>query len=313
MVLITHRMDEIFEVCDEAVVLKDGRMSISDSTSNLTKNDLIHAMVGREITQTFPPRKGLAVHAEDPILLVKDLRDGGQLQGVSLEVGKGSIVGIGGLEGQGQRQLARGLFGIDPFTEGKVLLDGKPIVLRQPKEAIAKGIAYIPDDRKLEGLVLPLSVRENMSLRNLGRLSLRGIINPAQEKQQVEYGIARLGVKTASMEQPVRSLSGGNQQKVIFSKWLYEDPKLLILHEPTRGIDIQSKVEIYRLLRELAERGVSILLFTSDMLELIGLSDQIYVLYEGRIVGGVSGEEATEEYIMALSSGQPGNASQERS
>lgn len=312
MVLITHRMDEIFEVCDEVVVLKDGRMSIRDSTSNLTKNDLIQAMVGREISQTFPLRKVWAAVAE-PLLTVTGLHDGKHLHGVSLEVPKGSIVGIGGLEGQGQRQLARGLFGIDPFTEGEVRLDGQTVLLRRPKEAIAKGIAYIPDDRKLEGLVLALSVRENMSMRHYAHISKRGIINKAEEQKQVEYGIARLGVKTATMEQQVRLLSGGNQQKVIFSKWLYQDPKLLILHEPTRGIDVQSKIEIYRLLRELADRGVSILLFTSDMLELIGLSDQIYVLYEGQVLGGISGEEASEEYIMALSSGQVSDAAQKGS
>ncbi len=200
--------------------------------------------------------------------------------------------------------MARGLFGIDPFAGGEIALDCETVKLRKPEEAIVRGIAYIPDDRKLEGLVLPLSVRENMSMMNFGNIARRGIVSAAAERREVERGIANLAVKTSSMEQIVRSLSGGNQQKVIFAKWLYDDPKLLILHEPTRGIDIQSKVEIYRLLRELADRGVSILLFTSDMLELIGLSDRIYVMYEGTIAGAIAGEEATEEKIMTMSSGQ---------
>ncbi|MBN2981861.1 sugar ABC transporter ATP-binding protein [Cohnella algarum] len=303
LILITHRMDEIFEICDEAVVLKDGRMTKTDKTSALTKNDLIQAMVGREITQTFPPRSAGAASGK-PMLKLADVHDGGRLRGVSLEVPRGAIVGVGGLEGQGQRQLARGLFGIDPFAGGEIALDGETVKLRKPEEAIARGIAYIPDDRKLEGLVLPLSVRENMSMMNFGNIARRGIVSAAAERREVERGIANLAVKTSSMEQIVRSLSGGNQQKVIFAKWLYDDPKLLILHEPTRGIDIQSKVEIYRLLRELADRGVSILLFTSDMLELIGLSDRIYVMYEGTIAGAIAGEEATEEKIMTMSSGQ---------
>ncbi|MDB5055817.1 MAG: hypothetical protein JWM44_3867 [Bacilli bacterium] len=303
IILITHRMEEIFQICDEAVVLKDGRMTKTEKVSNLTRDDLIQAMVGREVTQTFPPKRSLGTPCE-PMLILKGIRDGHKLYDINLEVPKGMIIGIGGLEGQGQRQLARGLFGIDPFSEGEFILEGERITLRSPNQAMKRGFAYIPDDRKAEGLILPLSVRENMSLLNFDKISSKGILRKDEERKEIERGIARLGIKTSSPDLSVQLLSGGNQQKVIFSKWLSKDPKLMILHEPTRGVDVQSKLEIYRLLRELTERGVSILVFSSEMIELIGLSDRVYVMYEGRIMGQLDGEDATEENIMQLSSGQ---------
>ncbi|GFZ78763.1 ribose import ATP-binding protein RbsA [Paenibacillus marchantiophytorum] len=303
IILITHRMDEIFRICDEVVVLKDGRMTKTEKIENLTRDDLIQAMVGREIIHTFPPRKGMSIQL-DSLLKLKSIGDEGRLNEIDLEVPRGRIIGVGGLEGQGQRQLARGLFGLHFFTHGELILEGKRISLKCPVDAMKKGIAFISDDRKSEGLILPLSVLENMSLLNFDAISRYGIISRKTERREINQGITRLAVKTASPQLPVQFLSGGNQQKVIFAKWLAMHPRLLILHEPTRGVDVQSKLEIYRLLRELADGGVGILVFTSDMLELIGISDRIYVMYEGRIMGQLDGEEATEEKIMTLSSGK---------
>jgi ribose transport system ATP-binding protein len=302
IIFISHRMDEIFQICDEAVVLKDGQMMRTEKIANMTRDDLIRSMVGREITQTFPPRGGLGGSSRT-MLALKDIELDNRLHRINLTIPAGRIVGIGGLEGQGQRELARGLFGLEPFSGGEICFEDSAITIRSPLDAIRHGIGFIPDDRKLEGLVLPLSIRENISLLTLGKIARHKVIQKKQEQNAVQEGIRRLSIKTSSSEQEVHSLSGGNQQKVIFSKWLRMDPQLLILHEPTRGVDIQSKIEIYQLLRQLTAQGVSVLLISSDMLELIGLSDQIYVMYEGRISGEIEGQDATEEKIMTLSSG----------
>jgi ribose transport system ATP-binding protein len=302
IIFISHRMDEVFQICDEAVVLKDGQLMKTEKICNLTRDDLIRSMVGREITQTFPPRGSLG-DSTRIILELKDITLDDRLHQINLTIPEGQIVGIGGLEGQGQRELARGLFGIEPFSGGTIRFQDRDIIIRSPLDAINYGIGFIPDDRKLEGLVLPLSIRENISLLTLKMIAKNRVIQRSKELAEVHEGIRRLSIKAASAEQEVHALSGGNQQKVVFSKWLKMEPKLLILHEPTRGVDIQSKIEIYQLLRQLTEQGVSVLLISSDMLELIGLSDKIYVLYEGRVSGEIDGVDATEEKIMTLSSG----------
>ena len=302
IVFISHRMDEIFQICDEAVVLKDGQLMKTEKTCQLTRDDLIKSMVGREITQTFPPRQSLGGPSR-MILELENVSLDQKLHDIHLQIPAGQIIGIGGLEGQGQRELARGLFGIQPFSGGKIKLNGAAVTIRSPFEAIELGIGFIPDDRKLEGLILPLSIRENISLLTLGKISRRKMIQKEKEAAEIGQSMQRLAIKAASAEQEVHCLSGGNQQKVVFSKWLKMQPRLLILHEPTRGVDIQSKIEIYQLLRDLTRQGVSVLLISSDMLELIGLSDRIYVLYEGGITGGIDGAAASEEIIMTLSSG----------
>jgi ABC-type sugar transport system ATPase subunit len=213
------------------------------------------------------------------------------------------VVGIGGLEGQGQRQLVRALFGITPFTEGEYLIKGRPVQIKNPVQALRQGLGFVPDDRKSEGLALPLSIQENMTLLILKQLAPRGIINGKKIRRAAEGASGILDIKFGSCRQPVLSLSGGNQQKVVFSKWVQADSEILLLHEPARGVDVQSKLEIYSLIRNLTNKGVSVILVSSDMLELIGMSDEIYVMYEGRIIGGVSGSKATEEKLMTLSSG----------
>lgn len=301
VILITHRMDEIFEVCDEAIILKDGHMTATEKTCDVTKDDLIRQMVGREIKETFPPR--CEKLSENVVMELKNASVGEKVQGISLKVPAGSVIGIGGLEGQGQREVARALFGIEPFTEGSYLLKGEEVRIKSPAQAMEHRIGYVPDDRKNDGLALSLSVQENLTLLILRQISRYGVIDPKKLSEETEKGIGELHVKTASRYQNVIHLSGGNQQKIVFSKWTKIDPELLILHEPTRGVDVSSKLEIYELIRSLTKKGTSVVLFSSDMLELIGLSDQIYVMYEGRIMGDISGKDATEEKVMNLSSG----------
>ncbi len=303
IIFITHRMDEIFQICDEVVVLKDGKLMKTERVDDITRDELIQSMVGREITQTFPPRRNLG-NSYKNLLQLENIFLEGHLKNINLEVPEGHIIGIGGLEGQGQRQLARGLFGINKFSDGSIIYKDEEMTIDSPLSALKHNIGFIPDNRTLEGLVLPLSVRENITLLILDNISRSKILLKENETEEVQKGIERLSIKADSIEQKVRFLSGGNQQKVIFSKWIKMEPELLILHEPTRGVDIQSKIEIYHLLRELTLQGISILLFSSDMLELIGLSDKIYVMYEGQIIGDIRGEVATEEAIMTLSSGK---------
>jgi len=304
VILITHRLDEIFQICDEAVVLKDGILVASKNSADITKNDLIRFMVGREVTRTFPVRE--CPGDLPPVLLeLKNVQLGNRLKNINLTIPKGSVVGIGGLEGQGQRDLARALFGIHPFTDGEIVFNSKKINISSPFRAMRYKIGFISDDRKLEGLVLSLSVSQNIEMLVFKNISKFGFIRKDLEKEEIRSSIEQFSIKTSSPDQPVQILSGGNQQKVIFAKWLKMNPSLLILHEPTRGVDIQSKIEIYNLIRELTTKGISILLFTSDMIELIGMSDYIHVMYEGSIIGGLEGSEATEEKIMALSSGMP--------
>lgn len=304
VILITHRLEEIALACDDVLVLKDGEIVTRERVDHITRDEIICKMVGREITNAYPER--CSVLSEEPMLELKDVSLQGVLHHIDLTVPKGSVIGVGGLEGQGQYALARALFGIHPFTSGKVLLAGKPVSIRSPKAAMQLGIAYVPDDRKLEGLVLSLPIWENITVLVMRQLCRHGFLSTRKAEASAREGIDSLRIKAHSCRQPVASLSGGNQQKIVFSKWLKFKPRLLILHEPTRGIDVQSKLEIYDLIRRLTAEGVSVLIFTSDMLELIGLSDRIYVLYEGAVSGMLCGGEATEEGIMQLSAGLPG-------
>jgi ABC-type sugar transport system ATPase subunit len=276
-------------------------MTTQEPTAELTKEILINKMVGREVTNAFPPR--CEVLSSEPILELRGAGIEKILSAINLEVPRGSVVGIGGLEGQGQRQLVRALFGIVPFTEGEYRIKDQPVQIKNPIQAMHAGLGFVPDDRKTEGLALPLSTQENMTLLILKKLSLSGVIRKKKIKQAAEKSRQTLNIKFDSYKQPVLSLSGGNQQKVVFSKWIQAGPEILLLHEPTRGVDIQSKLEIYTLIRNLTGKGTSVILVSSDMLELIGMSDRIYVLYEGKIIGSLPGEEATEEKLMTLSSG----------
>jgi len=223
---------------------------------------------------------------------------------VSLSVRPGEILGIGGLEGQGQRELIRAIFGIEAIEQGALVFMGRKRTFRSPREAIRAGVAFISDDRKAEGVILSQSVASNVVLAVLDRISAGFFIRPRREKRIVKESIEELSIKVSSLEQRARELSGGNQQKIIMARWLQTSPKLLILDEPTRGIDVQTKMQIYQLVRGLSGRGMAVLIVTSDMLELIGLSDRILIVYEGRVAGELAAAEADEERIMSLSSGR---------
>ncbi len=306
IIFISHRLDEVFRVADRIMVMKDGESVGVVDAEDVTRDQLITMMVGRETTHTYPPR--LAESPGDVALELSGATIPGKVFDIDLKVSDGEIVGLGGLEGQGQRELVRAIFGAERFTSGTMKVRGREGFPRSPADAIKSGIAFISDDRKADGLALPMSVAQNMSLAALGRFTRYGFINARRERAAVGHFIARLGIRTPSQSQKVKNLSGGNQQKVIFGKWLLTEPRVFVLHEPTRGIDVQTKMDIYVLLRELANAGAAVLVLTSDMLELIGLSDRIYIMYEGRMAGSMLGAEATEESLMLLSSGGGGQA-----
>lgn len=299
VIVISHRMEDIFETCDRVVVLKDGCFVFSALIGETDSDEIISKMVGRKFKNAFPAR--CESLSEECRLELKGACVGNVVKQVDLKVPAGAVIGIGGLEGQGQRELARALFGICPFTSGEYRIQGRVKRIANPVAAVKNGIAFVPDDRKAEGLFLPLSCGDNIVSLSLKKNSRAGILNGRAARREIESGIERLGIRLVDYRQEVSGLSGGNQQKIVFSKWIKTNPNILILHEPTRGIDVQSKLEIYRLIRELTGTGVGVLVFTSDMLELIGISDVIYVMYEGRISGSMRGETATEEKIMQLS------------
>ena len=301
VVFISHRLDEVFDIADDVMVMKDGQVVAVRPAWDLTHDEVISLMVGRAMTQAFPPRR--STPAGPPALELADVTIRGRVRDATLEVRSGEIVGLGGLDGQGQRDLVRAVFGLEPMERGQVAVGGQAVSVAAPSQAMAAGIAFLPDDRKAEGLVPAMSVAQNMVLSYLRAVTRFGIIDRGRERSLVERFTASLDIKASSIEQKVRTLSGGNQQKVVLAKWLLTDPRVLVLDEPTRGIDVETKVQIYGLLRQLADQGRAILLLSSDMLELIGCCDRIYVMYEGRIAGSIAGADATEERLMQLSSG----------
>jgi ABC-type sugar transport system ATPase subunit len=298
---ISHRLKEVFELSRRITVLKDGRRVDTVASDAVRPGDLVRMMVGRELDHYFPPR-ATAGEVGDVRLQV---RSGavGKLHDVDLEVRAGEIVGLAGLAGAGRTEVARALFGVEPFTAGVVELNGKPVRIRSPRQAIRAGIGFLTEDRKLEGLVLPQSVRDNalLALRSLGqaRMSER----PVKEAPSVLDLARRVELRAASLEQEVRYLSGGNQQKVVLAKWLATRAQILIFDEPTRGIDVGAKAGIHELMRELARAGAAILMISSELPEVIGMSDRILVMRDGTIAGELPAG-ASEAQIMLLATGE---------
>jgi ribose transport system ATP-binding protein len=300
---ISHRLAEVKRVADRVTVLRDGRNAGELAKADITHDNMVRLMVGRDLKQFYPKvhRKGVG---GAPVLSVKDVRfQGGPDTPASLEVRAGEILGMAGLVGAGRTELSEAVFGVRPLTAGQLHLDGKPVRIKSPRDAIAAGVLLVPEDRRLHGLVLPESVGFNLSLPNLDKLgSLLGV-KRREETALHRRWIDRLRVKTPSAAQPVGLLSGGNQQKVVYGKWLARDPKVLILDEPTRGVDVGAKAEIYALVDELAGKGVAVWMITSDMEELLGMSDRVVVMHEGKIVGELAGAKLTEEAVMRLATG----------
>ncbi|MFY0545855.1 sugar ABC transporter ATP-binding protein [Brevibacillus sp. H7] len=300
MIYISHRMEEIFQISDRITVLRDGQYVGTVETARTNMDELVKMMVGREITDRFPK---VEVKPGAERLRVEKLSVKGKLTDLSFAVRSGEIVGVAGLMGAGRTEMAKALFGVERLEAGRIFIDGEEVSISQPIDAIRAGIALVTEDRKEEGLVLSLTVRENIALPNLEKVSSMGVLKPKDEQELSDGLIKQLLIKTAGGEQVVGSLSGGNQQKVVIGKWLATKPKILILDEPTRGVDIGAKKEIYDIMNRLAQEGVAILMISSELPEVLGMSDRILVMHEGRITGEFSREEATQELIMQRATG----------
>ncbi len=300
IIYISHRLEEIFQIADRVTVLRDGHYVGTKDVSELDKDEMIRMMVGRELKEKIPKQ---TCEIGDTALEVRSLNRKGVLEDINLKVRKGEVLGIAGLVGAGRTELARAIFGADPIDSGEIILDGKAVNIRSPRDAIRLGIGLVTEDRKSLGLILGMVVRENISLANLDALTKLGFVNHREERRAALQFIEDLMIKTPSCEQQVQNLSGGNQQKVVLAKWLFTQSKVLIFDEPTRGIDVGSKVEIYQLMNRLAANGAAIIMISSELPEVLGMSDRIVVMHEGRITGELSREEATQEKIMWLATG----------
>jgi ribose transport system ATP-binding protein len=298
VIYITHRLGEVRAIADRAVVLRDGANAGALARDELTHDNMVRLMVGRDIAVE---RRATEAGTERENLRVEGLRTRRYPRhAVSLTVRRGEIVGLAGLVGAGRSELARAIFGIEPPLAGTVSLDGQPVGLADPAEAIRRGVFLVPEDRRSAGLIVDFSIRENVTLPALERYAPWGLISAVRERDAVSVVCRQLQVKASSIEVRAATLSGGNQQKVVLAKWLALGPKALIIDEPTRGIDVGAKAEIYRLLRDLAASGVSILMISSDMEEVLHVSDRIAVMHEGRVTGVLEGEDRTEQRILAL-------------
>ncbi len=297
VIYISHRLHEIGGIADRITVLRDGELVGTVNNSDVNEQDLINMMVGRELTNVYPKRE---VPIGDVVLKVDNLSSEKLVQGISFEVRKGEILGIGGLVGSRRTELLETLFGLRPITDGKIYLNGKELHPQNPRHVIHNGIAFVTEDRKKSGLILCLPVYENINMINVQRPSFLGYLNWKNLKLVAQGHRKTLNIRVSKIEQVINSLSGGNQQKVALAKWLDFAPKVIIFDEPTRGIDIGAKTEIYSIMGELAAKGTAILMVSSELPELISVADRILVMQEGRMKGIVEKEEMTQEYIMSL-------------
>ena len=296
IIYVSHRIKEILRLCARVAILRDGRLIAVKPAAELNDAEIVRLMVGRDLTDVFHHRPSAS---EREVLRVEGLKSNWH-RNISFHINAGEVVGFAGLVGAGRSELAKVVFGELPRTSGTITLDGKQVNIRRPDDAIAKGIGFAPEDRKREGLVLIRSVLENASLAILPRLSVLHFVRRRLERSVVSGFVEKLRVRTPSIDQEVGKLSGGNQQKVVLARWLAARPKVLILDEPTRGIDVGAKAEIYRLVDDLANQGLGIMFISSELPELLGLADRIYVMQNGRITGELSAAEASEEAILAL-------------
>jgi len=297
IIYVSHRLQEIMGLCDRVAIMRDGLLQTVQDTNDLSESEMIRIMVGRKISDVF--RRNPAV-IDRKVLEVKDLHSNWH-RGISFHINAGEVVGFSGLVGAGRSELAKVIFGSMPKTQGKVFVEGKEVSIHSPNQAIKEGIGFAPEDRKNEGLILIRSVLENTSIAIMDKITKFHFVQNRKERLIAKDFVEKLNVVTPSLEQLVGKLSGGNQQKVVLARWLAARPKVLILDEPTRGIDVGAKVEIYRLIDDLANEGMGIMLINSELPEILGLSDRIYVMQNGRITGEVSRENATEDTILELS------------
>jgi ribose transport system ATP-binding protein len=301
VIYISHRLEEVKEICDRATIMRDGRTIIEAEVPSLSMDDIIRYMVGREIREKYPRIEKTI--GEEEILRVENLSSGDKVKEVGFAVHAGEILGIGGLVGAGRTEMARALFKLDPNTGGKVYIRGRLRRIQKPRDAIAAGIGFLTEDRKGEGLVLKMSVGKNITLPTLKNFTRLFHLDHGKEQKSIGEYVGRLAIKTPSSEQLANNISGGNQQKIVLAKWMLSRCDVLIFDEPTRGIDVGAKIEVYNIINQLAKEGKAILVITSEIPELLGISDRVLVMARGRISGELKREEATQEAVMALATG----------
>jgi ribose transport system ATP-binding protein len=299
IIYISHRMEEIFKLSDRVTVMRDGMKVDTLKTSETNMNALVKLMVGRELKETYPKREKCI---RDDIVLELENVSGNGVKNISLSIKKGEVLGLAGLIGAGRTELAEVIFGAKPIVKGTMKLNGKVIVPKTPRDAIDAGVALVPEDRKKQGLLLEVDIKGNISISILNRISKWFTVNKSKEKEIANHYKEAIRIKTPNLEQKIKNLSGGNQQKAIIAKWLASEPDLIILDEPTRGIDVGAKYEIYKLINTLVEEGKAILMISSEMEEVMGMSDRIIVLSEGKIRGELPREQFDQEAIMSYAS-----------
>ena len=299
MIYISHRMDEIKTISDRITVMRDGEYVGTVDTDSVTKDEIINMMIGRVVYEDPKTHSEVPEDAET-VLEVKNLTSGNLFKNVSFKLRKGEVLGFSGLMGAGRTEVARAIFGADPIDSGEIYVNGKPVSIKSPKDAVNLGIGYLSEDRKRYGLMLDKSVAENTALASLDKYIKFGIINDRKIKEEAQIENAKLKTKTPSMEQALKNLSGGNQQKVIIARWLIKNSDILIFDEPTRGIDVGAKSEIYTLMNELARSGKSIIMISSELVEILRMSDRVLVMCEGKKTGELDISEANQEKIMQL-------------
>jgi rhamnose transport system ATP-binding protein len=305
VLFISHRLEEVFELCRRVTTLRDGRWIASEPVAGLTEDDLVRRMVGRDLDELYPKQDA---EIGEVALSVRRLTREGVFTDVSFDVRAGEIVGLAGLVGAGRSEVARAVFGVDRFDAGEVHVDGRRLTKGAPSLAMAAGVALVPEDRRAQGLVMEMSIERNIGLTGLKATTTAGLANRRAERDRALDWAVRLQVKFARLADTVGTLSGGNQQKVVLAKWLATGPRVLIVDEPTRGIDVGTKAEVHRLLSTLAAEGVAVLMISSDLPEILGMADRVLVMHEGRITAEIPRAEATEESVMSAATGRERNA-----
>ena len=300
IVYISHRMEEIFELCDRITILRDGQYIGTEYIKDITMDDVVKMMIGREIGERFPQRD---VTLGEEVIRVENLSHPRYFKDVNFSVRAGEVLGVSGLMGAGRTEVMHAIFGNMEAATGKIFIDGKEVSITNPREAIAAGIGFITEDRKTEGLLLEKPISDNIEVANLKKVSIRNILNPKKQVELVKKGIEEFRIKCFGPHHECHNLSGGNQQKVVLAKWIYTEPKILILDEPTRGVDIGAKKEIYSVINDLAAKGVAVILVSSELPEVLGMSDRIMVVHEGHVTGIIDAATADQEKVMTLATG----------
>jgi len=305
VVFVSHRLDEVFSICDQITVMRDGATVAQAKVSDTSINEVIKWMVGRELKDLFPKMES---EVGEVVLEVEGLSSTSEFADITLSVRRGEIVALAGLVGSGRSEVARAIFGIDPYDSGTVKLKGKILPGGKPAVSVDSGLALVPEDRRQQGLFMTASVSRNIAMEMLNKLAKSGLISQRSENSLTQEWGKKLQIKYPNPKAPVDQLSGGNQQKTVLAKWFATNPDVLIVDEPTRGIDVQTKAEFHRQLSQAAASGKAILMISSELPEVLGMADRIYVMHEGRLVKELSRQEATQELIMMSATGQGGGA-----